>query len=160
MRKLMLILVLVVGCQSQNARNSRKTMSKELNEYSYVVNSWYLENGKVVGFPSENIFMNDYLNSSGKDRPPKYLVYYFEDRKAKFAYKLKVTLNETMNPLVSLQKLESDELGCSKRQLANEDFRRQSCYFNRISPVLDNESYDLNLLYQFIEKEILKNYTN
>jgi len=125
----------------QKLKNTRNVRAKELNEYSYVINSWYIKDGKIIDFPDDNIFLNDYLNASSKERPPKLLIYYFEDKEMKFAYKLKIVLGSTTSPQTVLSYLRSDKLGCNEEQFSNEDFRRQSCYvFSRIIDLRKNSS--------------------
>ncbi len=131
-------------------------LSKDLNEYSYVVNSWYVDNGSIIDFPNENIFLNDYLNASSKDRPPKYLVYYFEEKNKSYAYKLKITLDNTTSPITLFQEMKSDQLSCNKRQLANEDFRRQSCYYADSKPNIASVSTNLGSLIDRV-KLVIKN---
>ena len=154
MLKLVFILIFTISCQSQRPKNTRSVRSYELNEYSYVVNSWYINDGKIIDFPDENVFLNDYLNASSKGRPPKLLVYYFEDKKMKFAYKLKIVLDKTTTPLTTLSKLKPDKLGCNKVQFLNEDFRRQSCYYETKKPIINNQKIEINLLYKKIVNAI------
>lgn len=154
MFRLIFILFFTISCQSQKPKNTRTVRAKELNEYSYVVNSWFINDGKIINFPDENIFLNDYLNASSKDRPPKFLVYYFEDQEMKFAYKLKIVLDKTTSPLTTLSYLKSDELGCNKVQFSNEDFRRQSCYVTSDKVKVENQRYDISRMRDKVIKTI------